>query len=212
MAAGAASSGQPPRGKGPRPRPGASLRRGNRVWASGMGMRARARAGRRAQVHHARGRARNRKGSPGQARSQFDVHGYVSVCLRFPLRAASGGGRRVLSLSETPRFRRDGGSRVPGGGRTARPAQGSRPAGVFHPPRFFLRVGGGFVSRHGTVAERHGTGTRAVFGETCCAPVRTSPCGSGPPSAGRACAVSRRSRTGRRPRRRRRWRRACRWR
>jgi len=54
-------------------------------------MRARARADRRAHVHHARGRARNREGSPGQARPQFDVHGYVSVCLRFPLRAATGG-------------------------------------------------------------------------------------------------------------------------
>jgi hypothetical protein len=38
----AASCAQPPYWKGPRPGPGASLRRGNCVWASGRGMRGRA--------------------------------------------------------------------------------------------------------------------------------------------------------------------------
>ena len=100
-----------------------------------MGMRARARPGRRAHVHHARGRARNRAGLPGQPCSQSDAHGYVSVCLRSRAHPC-GSGRRVLSLSETPPFRCDGGSRVLGEGRTAAPHRARDPRGFFTRPGF----------------------------------------------------------------------------
>jgi hypothetical protein len=113
---------------------------------------------------------------PPRGERPLSAHGYVSVCLQFPLRAAKRRDRRVLFLSETRPFRRDGGSGGPDEGRTVRPDTFRDPRGFFTRPGFScgwetVPCGGTMQSSDGTERDC-GTATKARRASTADDPLR----------------------------------------